>query len=176
MSVNQSALSCVPSQVTATNAESGSVSMLASWKGMCSSWEQETADAAGKAAVGYAIKWNGAVVPAIEEKIAKFQADYDANKAEYDAVKEQYDVAERAVRDAQDDMEACKGYKEESGPWKSGGSTDREKVILDHYGYNKAKNREAAAKAEANRYKGQVDKWMPLILEWRMLKKKRKPL
>lgn len=51
-----------------------------------------------------------AVVPAIEEKIAKFQADYDANKA------------------------------------------------------------------EANRYKGQVDKWMPLILEWTMLKKKRKPL
>lgn len=56
MSVNQSALSALQQSVTASNAEAGAKSALATWKGMCVSWEQETADAVGKASANYAIK------------------------------------------------------------------------------------------------------------------------
>ncbi|WP_273466886.1 hypothetical protein [Treponema succinifaciens] len=80
MSVNQSALSALQQSVTASNAEAGAKSALATWKGMCVSWEQETADAVGKASANYAIKWNNAVMPEIEAKIQKFQAEYDEKK------------------------------------------------------------------------------------------------
>lgn len=107
MSINQSALSALQQSVTASNAEAGAKSALATWKGMCVSWEQETADAVGKASANYAIKWNNAVMPEIEAKIQKFQAEYDEKKSQYDAVKDQYDAAEQAVSDAQRDMDAC---------------------------------------------------------------------
>ena len=55
MSVNQSALSALQQSVTASNAEAGAKSALATWKGMCVSWEQETADAVGKASANYLI-------------------------------------------------------------------------------------------------------------------------
>lgn len=77
MSVNQSALSALQQSVTASNAEAGAKSALATWKGMCVSWEQETADAVGKASANYAIKWNNAVMPEIDAKIQKFQTEYD---------------------------------------------------------------------------------------------------
>ena len=80
MSINQSALSALQQSVTASNAEAGAKSALATWKGMCVSWEQETADAVGKASANYAIKWNNAVMPEIEAKIQKFQAEYDEKR------------------------------------------------------------------------------------------------
>lgn len=169
MSVNQNVLSCVPSSVSASNAESGTNSILSSWKGLSASWEQESADAAGEAACSYAIKWNNAVIPEIDAKIQKFQAEYDEKQAQYSAVKEQYDAAEQAVRDAQNDMENCKDYEDTGmhgsgmfeGMQSAGGKSaaPRTKVIVDPLGYKEAQKREAQAKAEASRYKGQVDNW-----------------
>ncbi|WP_288507351.1 hypothetical protein [uncultured Treponema sp.] len=170
MSVNQSALSALQQSVTASNAEAGAKSALATWKGMCVSWEQETADAVGKASANYAIKWNNAVMPEIEAKIQKFQAEYDEKKSQYDAVKDQYDAAEQAVSDAQRDMDACMDYEDNTRQIEGGmfngmqfaggkGAAPRQKIIVDRLGYNEAKKREAMAKAELNRYKGQVDNW-----------------
>ena len=170
MSINQSALSALQQSVTASNAEAGAKSALATWKGMCVSWEQETADAVGKASANYAIKWNNAVMPEIEAKIQKFQAEYDEKKSQYDAVKDQYDAAEQAVSDAQRDMDACMDYEDNTrqieggmfnGMQFAGGKSaaPRQKIIVDRLGYNEAKKREAMAKAELNRYKGQVDNW-----------------
>ena len=168
MSINQSVLSCVPSSVSPTNAESGANSILSSWKGLSASWEQESADAAGGAACSYAIKWNNAVMPEIDARIQKYQAEYDEKQAQYSAVKAQYDAAEQAVRDAQNDMENCKDY-EDTGMHGSGmfegmqssgkSAAPRTKVIVDPVGYKEAQKREAQAKAEASRYKGQVDNW-----------------
>lgn len=170
MSVNQSALQALQQSVTASNAEAGAKSALATWKGMCISWEQETADAVGMASANYAIKWNDAVMPEIDAKIQKFQAVYDDKKTEYDAAKAQYDAAEEAVRDAQRDIDSCMGYEDNkhrieggmfNGMSTAGGKSaaPREKIIIDPIGYNEAKKREAQAKAESNRCKGQVDKW-----------------
>lgn len=39
------------------------------------------------------------------------------------------------------------------------GAAPRQKIIVDRLGYNEAKKCEAMAKAELNRYKGQVDNW-----------------
>ena len=166
MSVNQSALSALQQSVTASNAEAGAKSALATWKGMCVSWEQETADAVGKASANYAIKWNNAVMPEIEAKIQKFQAEYDEKKSQYDAVKDQYDAAKQAVSDAQRDMDACMDYDDNechengiiSNSTQTAGACCK-KIIVDRLGYYEAKNREAMAKAELNRYKGQVDNW-----------------
>ena len=72
MSVNQSPLSALPQVCTAANAESNANSALVTWKGMSISWEQETADAVGKASANYAIKWNDAVMPEIDAKIQNF--------------------------------------------------------------------------------------------------------
>ena len=80
MSVNQSALSALQQSVTASNAEAGAKSALGTWKGRCVRGEQETADAVGQASAPYAIKWNNAVMPEIEAKIQKFQAEYDEKK------------------------------------------------------------------------------------------------
>ena len=161
MSVNQNALSALPQSVTAANAESGAKSALSTWKEMSGSWEQETADAVGNASANYAIKWNNAVIPVIDEKIQKCQADYDEKKSQYECLCDQMNDAERLVKDAQNDMENCMGYEE--GPTGSGmfagmsqqNITDK-KIIIDHYGYNEAKKREAQAKIEVNRIKTQV--------------------
>ncbi|MDE7292394.1 MAG: hypothetical protein K2N58_10170 [Treponemataceae bacterium] len=167
MSVNQDALRCVPNVGTLTkaNAESGTSSILSTWKGFCQSWNQETADAAGKAACNYAIQWNNVVISEIDAKIQKLQAEYDEKKVQYDSVKAQYDTAERAVSDAREDIEACMGPKNNPdynffGMSGSSSTTyGNEKVVKDHIGYNAAKQREAAAKIEASRCQGQVDYW-----------------
>ena len=91
-------------------------------------------------------------------------------KSQYDAVKDQYDAAEQAVSDAQRDMDACMDYEDNTrqieggmfnGMQFAGGKSaaPRQKIIVDRLGYNEAKKREAMAKAELNRYKGQVDNW-----------------
>ena len=167
MSVNQSALSALQQSVTAANAEAGAKSALVTWKGMSISWDQETANAVGKASANYAIKWNDAVMAEIDAKIQKFQAEYNEKESQYEAVKSQYDAAEQAVSDAQRDMESCMGYEVNTyhgsgmfeGMQSAGGKSaaPRQKIIVDRLGYNEAKKREAQAKAEANRIKSQVD-------------------
>lgn len=174
MSVNQDALRCVPNvgMLNKGNAESGSNSILSTWKGLCQSWNQETADAAGKAACNYAVQWNNVTVSEIDAKIQKLQAEYDEKKVQYDSVKAQYDTAEQAVRDAQKDIEACmkeknndsdfeffgmKGSNQTSLSYSASGI--HEKVIVDHIGYSEAKKREASAKIEASRCQGQVNYW-----------------
>lgn len=156
MSVNQDALRCVHNvgMLTKGNAESGSNSILSAWKGLCQSWNQETADAAGKAACNYAIQWNNVVISEIDAKIQKLQAEYDEKKAQYDNVKAQYDAADRALSEARDDIEAC--TKDET-PYTASGIHDI--VITDYIGYNEAKKRETAAKIERDRYWGKVDYW-----------------
>lgn len=165
MSSNQNVLQNLPNAVTASNAESGAKSALLSWKGLSSQWDQDTADSAGKGAVDFCAKCRSAVLPQIEKKIAECQAIYDQKEAEYEAADSLYDDACRAVRDAEDDMEKCMGYKPESrgsgmfnGVSSSTPSMNREKVIVDHYGYNQAKARAAQAKAEASRYKADADR------------------
>lgn len=163
MSVNQDALRCVPNVGTLTkaNAESGTSSIISTWKGFCQSWNQETADAAGKAACNYAIQWNNVVISEIDARIQKLQVEYDEKKVQYNSVKAQYDTAERAVRDAQDDIEACCKKDTDLGTTDAYGisASVPKTVIVDHIGYNEAKKREAAAKIEASRCKGQVDYW-----------------
>lgn len=61
-------------------------------------------------------------------------------------------------RQAQKELEACKGQK----PVKPGdnslfSSANTEYGIIEHYGYNLAKHREAQAKAEENRYKAEMN-------------------
>lgn len=168
MSVNQTVLSCLPSTVTVSSAESGVKAALASWKMSCASWDQETADAVGKASINYAINWNNAVMPEIDAKISRLQSEYEEKKAEYDAVNDQYKESNKAIQQAQKDMDSCMDYKDDrnwhgsgmfAGMQSSGGvsASPREKVIVDHIGYAEAKKREGQAKAETNRYKGQLD-------------------
>ncbi|MDE6067880.1 MAG: hypothetical protein K2F89_02875 [Treponemataceae bacterium] len=158
MSVNQDALRCVQNvgMLTKGNVESGSNSIISTWKGLCQSWNQETADAAGKAACNYAIQWNNVTVSEIDAKIQKLQAEYDEKKVQYNSVKAQYDTAEQAVTEALRDIKACMGEGEKKNDY---GNTVVTEVIVDHIGYSEAKKREAAARIEASRCKGQVDYW-----------------
>lgn len=156
MSVDQNALSCAPSSVSATNAESGANSMLASWKGLNSSWNQETADAVGKAAADYALKWNAAIIPVIDEKIAKFQAEYDAKKVEYESAKAQRDNAKDMVKQAIADIDKC---REIDTSVDRGGLKQDQYIITDRIGYNNALNRQKKAEAEVSRYETQMNNW-----------------
>lgn len=162
MSVDNNVLSALPSSVNATNAESGANAALASWKTLSAAWSQETADAAGTSSVNYAMQWKSVVLTAIEEKIEKYKSEYEEKKSHYDAAKEQYNSAEKSVRQAQKDMDACMDYPSSSGSGlfqNNGSSIDQKKVIVNHYGYNLAKNREAQAKAEQNRYDAEMKNW-----------------
>lgn len=164
MSVDQTALSCVASSVTVTNAETTAKSMLSVWKGLCTNWNQETADAVGKAAINHAVLWNNAVMPEIDARIEKLHAEYQEQADQYEIVYQQYKEAERAVKEARDAQEACKDYPSQKltgafSGMSSAPSTSAKKVVVDEYGYQQAKKREAEARAESNRYKGQVDSW-----------------
>ena len=75
-----------------------------------------------------------AVVPAIEEKIAKFQADYDANKAEANRYKGQVDKWKRQMDAAHSGMDNAKKEKETL-------IKKIEKFILDVYELNWWMNR-----------------------------------
>lgn len=166
--MNIDTVSFLPNSVNAINAEAEANRALLNWKKLSATWNQESADAVGKATVNYAIQWNIAVIPMIEQKIQKYQAEYEEKESQYESVKSQCDAAEAAIRQAQEDMEACKAEKtvqsDSSGfiqnPNFGGGTAGRkEYVIVDHYGYNLAKQREAQAKAEKNRYESEMKKW-----------------
>lgn len=163
MSVDQNVLKCLSSSVTAATAEANAKSAVASWKTLCAQWTQETADAVGKLSAEYAVKWNNAVIPEIESRINECKIAYEEKKADYDAANQLYHDAERAVKDAQDDMEKCMDYPDTSvkdGMFAGMNDTSigKKKVVVDHYGYNEAKKREAVAKAESSKCKAEADR------------------
>lgn len=100
MSVNQSVLACVPNSVNANNGDSGAKTMLSSWKTLSSSWNQETADEAGKAAVNHTVQWYNIVMPVFNEKLSQLQAEFDEKKDAFENVKSKCSDAEYAFSDA----------------------------------------------------------------------------
>lgn len=163
MSVNQSVLSCVPSSVTAQNTESGANSILLLWKGQSITWEQETADAAGDAAVDYAIKWNSAVIPTVDKKIANFNAEYDAKKIEYASAKALYDTANQSVKDAEKDIKAAtesgdEQYHRETG-FVSHSLGGNKRHVVNRRAYDFAMQRKRNAEAERGHYEAQMKNW-----------------
>lgn len=169
MSIDANVLSMLPSSANAENASRAADSALANWKGASSAWNQETADAAGKASVNYAVQWNAAVMPAIDEEISRFNAEYEEKKSKYDAAKAQYDAASKNVKQAQADMDACMDYPKPKGYTNSlldnggytgaGAGMPQKKVIVNYRGYNDAKSREAQALSEQNRYSAEMKSW-----------------
>ena len=167
MSIKEQINSAIPSTVTASNAENSAKEMLNNWKMLSgnSEWNNEACIASGKAAINYSIQWKEAVIPAIEEEIEKYQAEYDEKKSNYDSVFEMFKAAGKAVQAARKDMEACKDWEKSSsgGIWQdtsmAAGTSTSKKVIVDHRGYAAAKNREAQALAEQNRYKAEMKNW-----------------
>lgn len=158
MSVDTNAVSFLPNSVNASNAESGANSALSNWNTLSSSWTQETADACGKASISYSVQWSNAVMPTIDAKISKLRNEYEEKKSQYEAVKSQYDAVEVTIRQAQKDMKACMGQKPVNpGDNSVFSSANTEYGIIDHYGYNLAKHREAQAKAEENRYEAEMN-------------------
>lgn len=162
MAINQSALSCVPSSVTAGNAESSANLMVSTWKGLCDSWNQETADAVGTATVNHAVQWYNMVMAALDAKIEKFQAEYEAQKSKYDSEKSMYSSAKRELDRASEDKDNCMEYERiQQGPGFSSVSTAqnvgaKKTVIADIYGYEAAVKRENSAKAEMSRHDAQM--------------------
>ena len=161
MSVNQSVVSKLPSLISASTAESGAKSALAIWKTESAAWNQETADAVGIASSNYAIQWNAAVMPVIDEKIAKFQAVYDEKKAQYESAKNMRDNAERDVKQADKDIECCFeqshggmdiGQKDSSGRY-------LHRKLEDPVGFSEAQNRKRKAESDVARYESQMDSW-----------------
>ena len=159
MSVNQSVVSKLPSSISASTAESGAKSALAIWKTESVAWNQETADAVGIASSNYAIQWNAAVMPVIDEKIAKFQAVYDEKKAQYESARDQRDNAEMAVKQADEDIEGCFeqchagmdiGQKDSSGRY-------LHRKLEDPVGFSEAQNRKRKAESDVARYESQMD-------------------
>lgn len=100
MSVNQSVLACVPNSVNANNGDSGAKTMLSSWKTLSSSWNQETADEAGKAAVNHTVQWYNIVMPVFNEKLSQLQEEFDKKKDAFENVKSKCSDAEYACSDA----------------------------------------------------------------------------
>lgn len=100
MSVNQSVLACVPNSVNVNNGDSGAKTMLSSWKTLSSSWNQETADEAGKAAVNHTVQWYNIVMPVFNEKLSQLQAEFDEKKDAFENVKSKCSDAEYACSDA----------------------------------------------------------------------------
>lgn len=154
--------------ITASNAESSAMGMLNSWKALSnnSEWNNEACIVAGEAAINYSVQWKDAVIPAIEEEIEKYKAEYEEKKTHYESAEEMHKNAGKAVQSARKDMEACKDWERETprgGNWQdtsmAAGTSSSKKVIVDHIGYTAAKGREAQALAEQNRYHAEMKTW-----------------
>ena len=171
MSIDNKALSCLPSSVTAQNAESGANSALASWKGMSASWNQETADEVGKFCAFYAIKWNDAAVSELNKQIDKLEAEQSEKEGQLGDLNAKIRQAEQEFNQAVEDAENC--LQQPDGTMFGSVQQDARHIpaderkkeagwkIIDRIGWNDAqsrKNRAKSAKQSAENQKNNLSK------------------
>ena len=161
MSIKEQINSSFPSMISASNAESSAMEMLNSWKALSNNndWNNEACIAAGQAAINYSAQWKNAVIPAIEEEIEKYKAEYEEKKLQHDSAKQMYIDAGRAIDAAKKDMDACMDYKRDGGPWQDTHMKGDTKIVVDPIGYAAAQSRKAKAISDRNRYQTEMLNW-----------------
>ena len=161
MSIKEEINSSFPSIITASGAESSAIEMLNKWRMLSnnSEWNNEACIATGQAALNYSVQWKDAVIPAIEEEIEKYKAEYEEKKLQHDSAKQMYIDAGKAIDAAKKDMDACMDYKRDGGPWQDTHMKGDTKIVVDPVGYAAAQSRKAKAISDRNRYQTEMQNW-----------------
>ena len=161
MSLEEKITNAVPTSITASNAEVSAKELLNKLQILSNDkdWNIEACKIAGNAAINYSRQWNDAVIPAIEEEISQYQSEYDEKKSQYESAIQMVKTAGNSVQNARKDMDACMDYERPGGNWQDTTMKGSKKIIVDHIGYAAAKNREAQAMAEYNRYQAEMKSW-----------------